>query len=50
MGWFKTRSDVAKSLNVSTSTALRLLQQLVSKGLVNRKGERGGSKYYLASK
>jgi len=47
---FITRSDVAKSLNVSTSTALRLLQQLVSKGLINRKGERGGSKYYLASK
>lgn len=47
---FITRSYVAKSLNLSTSTVLRLLQQLVGKGLINRKGERGGSKYYSASK
>ncbi|MGJ8454437.1 RNA-binding domain-containing protein [Pseudothermotoga sp. U03pept] len=42
-----TRSEVAQLLNISPSTALRMLQKLVQKGTVRRIGTRGGAKYVL---
>ncbi|MEJ5230091.1 MAG: BlaI/MecI/CopY family transcriptional regulator [Pseudothermotoga sp.] len=43
-----TRSEVVQLLNVSPSTALRILQKLVQKGTLRRIGTGGGAKYTLS--
>jgi len=45
-----SRADVVETLKISPSTALRILNKLIEKGVIVREGKGGASRYRLADK